>query len=113
MESTEPAATTAPPPSPQEGADVPSSGSPNPEMTGNVGSHDASNVEQPPEFRGELPFSTSKPRHAADGFAKGASNILTGALAGAALLVSAPIAGAYEAARRVVLGVLLKDLEKV
>jgi hypothetical protein len=44
----------------------------------------------------ELPFSTSKPRHAADGFAKGAGNILTGALAGAALLVSAPIAGAVE-----------------
>lgn len=45
-------------------------------------------------------FSMSKPRHAADGFGKGVGNILKGTLGGAALIVTAPIAGAMEGSNR-------------
>eukprot|EP01041_Mallomonas_annulata_P001668 gene1668-3224_t len=44
-------------------------------------------------------FSTSKPRNAIDGTYKGAGNILKGAIGGAALLVSAPVQGAWSGSR--------------
>lgn len=49
-------------------------------------------------------FYTSKPKHALDGFAKGAGNILTGALGGAAMIVGAPIAGAVNGSQQGALG---------
>lgn len=39
-------------------------------------------------------FTTARPKHAIDGILKGTGNILTGTLAGAAMIVSAPVAGA-------------------
>lgn len=41
-------------------------------------------------------FSTSKPKHALDGFSQGAGNVLKGALGGAAMIVAAPVQGALE-----------------
>jgi curved DNA-binding protein CbpA len=41
-------------------------------------------------------FATSRPRHIIDGLAQGTSNILTGTLGGAVVLVSAPIKCAYD-----------------
>lgn len=51
-------------------------------------------------------FYTSRPRHALDGFAKGAGNILTGTLGGAAMIVGAPIAGAVSGSQEGALGAM-------
>jgi hypothetical protein len=44
-------------------------------------------------------FSTSKPKHAAHGLSQGVGNILKGAVGGAAMIVTAPVAGAVEGSK--------------
>lgn len=57
-------------------------------------------AQQPPydDEEGSI-FSLNKPKDIRDGLSSGAGNMLKGALGGAALMVSAPIKGAYDGAK--------------
>ena len=64
-----------------------------------VDGSDTSGVGEEPEETGFKYFSTSRPRDATDGLAKGAGNIAKGVFGGITMMVAAPIQGGFEGAK--------------